>query len=200
MESSRYFRGVTYVASYPDIKDSQVDGPVVAFTGRSNAGKSSLISALCDHNNLARVSKRPGKTRALNYFHVPDPGFHIVDLPGFGYASLPKAERLKLYEMIDRFLILSENLSLVVIVMDSARKIGEEELNITGHCSEKGIPVAFARSRWDRLNTKEKNKAKSLWKQEGIAKYCYPVSSTKKTGITEIKKRIEEAVTSGTAV
>jgi GTP-binding protein len=195
MESSSYFRSVTYTASFPDIEQSPVEGPLVAFTGRSNAGKSSLISALCDHSNLARVSKKPGKTRLLNFFNVPEPGFHLVDLPGFGYASLPQTEKQKLYEMVDRFLFHVQNLKLLVIVMDAARKIGQEELNIIGHSSERGIPFILARSRWDRLNQKEKVKARSLWKKEGIDRYCLPISSTKNIGIFQLKDLIVSKVT-----
>lgn len=194
MESKSYFRGVTYVASYPDIELAPAEGQVVAFTGRSNAGKSSLISALCDHSNLARVSKKPGKTRTLNYFYVPEQDFYLVDLPGFGYASLPHEEKEKLYDMIDKFLFHVRNLKLLIIVMDAARKIGQEELNIMGHCSEQGIPFILARSRWDRLNQKEKSKAKSLWKKEGISPYCHIVSSTKNTGILELKSKITEKI------
>ena len=187
------FRATEYVGSYPRVEDcpdsSQI--PVIAFTGRSNSGKSSLISALCDHHNLARSSSAPGKTRALNYFRVPPHssppnGLFLVDLPGYGFAKVSQTERRSLRAMVDRFLAEVENMALLVLVLDPRRKLEAEEENILAYCREFHRPVVLARTKWDRLNTKEKSEARKYWKECGLSAISIPVSSPKKTGISEL--------------
>ena len=85
--------------------------PEVAFVGRSNVGKSSLINALINSKNLARVSKQPGKTRTINYFAV-DEWFYLVDLPGYGFARTSKEEQLLWQEAIEGYLLNSQSLRL----------------------------------------------------------------------------------------
>ncbi len=191
------FRATEYVGSYPRVEDcpDSTRIPVIAVTGRSNSGKSSLISALCDHHNLARSSSAPGKTRAINYFFVPPHsapphGLYLVDLPGYGFAKLSHAERRNLRAMVDRFLAEVENMVLMLLVLDARRKLEAEEESIVAYCREVERPLLLARTKWDRLNTKEKNLARKDWKQRGLAQVSYPVSSTKKTGISEILRSV----------
>ncbi len=182
-----YFRGTQYIGSFPSIDDCPNTGviPQIAFTGRSNSGKSSLISALCDHRNLAKSSSAPGKTRTLNYFLVPDSnapphGLYLVDLPGYGFAKIPKNERSRLRAMVDRFLAEAQNMLLLVIVLDARRKLEEEEENIVRYCREFDQPFVFARTKWDKLNTKERGKALNDWKAAGLADVSIALSSVKK--------------------
>ncbi len=101
------------------------DGAEVAFAGRSNAGKSSAINALTQRKALARTSKSPGQTRLLNYFELA-PGQRIVDLPGYGYATAPPAERAKWAPLIDR-LRARQALRGLLLVVDARRGIGDED-------------------------------------------------------------------------
>jgi GTP-binding protein len=198
-----YFRGVTYVASYPSPESfpNPDHMPVIAFVGRSNSGKSSLLSALCDHKNLARSSKTAGKTRLLNYFIIPKPvpgrdttGLFLVDTPGYGHARLSKDERHIIRQMIDNFLLKATGLSLIIVILDARRKIESEELSILSYCDDHEIPLIMARTKWDTMNSAEKKDARSLWKAEGILSVCHPVSSTKKAGIDTLLQKIRDTI------
>ncbi|MCR9140696.1 MAG: ribosome biogenesis GTP-binding protein YihA/YsxC [bacterium] len=196
-EAALRFRATEYVGSYPRIEDCPDSSliPVIAVTGRSNSGKSSLISAMCDHHNLARASGAPGKTRALNYFRVPQHsapphGLYLVDLPGYGFAKVSRGERRALRAMVDRFLAEVENMVVLVLVLDAKRKLESEEESIVAFCRQFGRPLILARTKWDRLNAKEKNVARKDWKERGLSEITLPVSSTKKTGIGELLKAV----------
>lgn len=199
-----FFRGVEYVASFPDLAHARkfAAGPAVAFVGRSNSGKSTLLSALCDHTGLAHASRKAGKTRMLNYFSVPEqpnlPPFYLVDLPGYGYAALPQAERKKLRAMIDRFLLEADELTAVVLVLDARRPPESEELGVINHCRHVGRRVIFARTKWDRLNAREKKAARSAWQREGLKEISVPVSSPKRLGLPEILLAVRAALRHGT--
>lgn len=94
----------------------QDDRPEIAFAGRSNAGKSSALNLLCNQNQLARVSKTPGRTQLLNLFEVPNGRF--VDLPGYGYAKVPKPVRAAWGDLVGKFLEQRQNLVGIVLIMD----------------------------------------------------------------------------------
>ena len=193
------FRGAEYVASTTDPLTLPVsrDRPFVVFVGRSNSGKSTLLSALCDHKNLARASKTAGKTRALNFFQIDDKNygkFYLVDMPGYGYAKLSKEEKKSLRELIDTFLTNENQICFILIVLDARRKIGEEEKNIIAYCNDSNTQFLFARTKWDKLNSLEKKASRQLWKKETISKYCIPVSSTKKIGLENILDKIKNSI------
>jgi len=95
--------------------------PEIAFAGRSNVGKSSLINSLLNRKNLVKVSSNPGKTRTINFFLVNE-DLVLVDLPGYGYAAVSKAEKLKWASMIEEYLINRENLKSVVLLVDIRHK------------------------------------------------------------------------------
>lgn len=192
-----FFRAAEYVGSYPGIADCPDSSliPVVALTGRSNSGKSSLLSALCDHHQLARSSSAPGKTRALNYFFVPPHsapphGLYLVDLPGYGFAKIGKGERRALREMVDRFLAEVENMVRLVVVLDARRRLETEEENILAFCQSYDRPLVFARTKWDRLNTREKNAARKDWRHKELASISIPISSPKRIGVFDLLRVI----------
>lgn len=195
--TSNFFSGTIFKGSFPDINDcpSSADIPLVAFTGRSNSGKSSLLSALCNHRNLAKVSSTAGKTRLLNYFYVPSgvapgPGIFLVDMPGFGYANLPKREIESLRAMSDRFFIHAINLILIILILDARRDPDEEEYNIIKFCREEKKEIIFARTKWDTLNAAERSRKKKRWSEQSLSDITMTVSSTKKTGLTEMLQKI----------
>lgn len=184
-----FFKNVTFHASYANPDCSPDKNPVIAFAGRSNSGKSSLVSTLCNHKNLARVSATPGKTRLINYFLVAQKEqnpFYIVDLPGFGYASMSLKARHKLRELIDNYLATCKEIVVIVLVLDARRKPDLEELNILAYCKHVQLPIIFARTKWDKLNVKEKNKAKAQWKKANMDSICIPVSSLTNNGIDNL--------------
>lgn len=95
--------------------------PEIAFAGRSNVGKSSLINSLLNRKKLVKVSSNPGKTRTINFFMINEE-LVLVDLPGYGYAAVSKAEKLKWASMIEEYLIKRENLKSVVLLVDIRHK------------------------------------------------------------------------------
>ena len=116
--AARFLISAASAAQFP-----QDVGAEVAFVGRSNAGKSSAINAIVQHGGLARTSKTPGRTRLINFFELA-PGKRLIDLPGYGYANVPEAERRAWLPLIDA---LRERASLrgVFLIVDARRGIGE---------------------------------------------------------------------------
>ncbi len=188
-----YFRGVNYIGSFPDVTYIKEEHrlPCIAFMGRSNSGKSTLLSAVCDHKNLARASKTAGKTRLLNYYLLPagnlgDQETYLIDTPGYGYAEVNRTMRSELGTILNKFLKQSEDLIAIVLVLDARRRIREEEAIIVDYCRQRDLTLVFARTRWDTMNAAEKAKAKKTWKEEDIFEYCIPVSSPKRIGLDNI--------------
>jgi len=196
MEAELFFHAKFY-GSFADYKQCPSGSPVVCFTGRSNSGKSSLISALCNHKNLARTSKQAGKTRTINYYQVQfkdRPSFFLVDMPGYGYAGMSGKERENLRRMIDEFLANCEDLKILFCVLDARREFGEEEKNIFHWASHTGQQMIFLRSKWDTMNQSERAKAKKLWNSENMEEYCLPVSSFKKMNLDKLVEVIESVL------
>jgi len=115
---------VTSAKSHSDLPETPCE---VAFVGRSNVGKSSLINALANHRQLAKVSNTPGRTQLLNLFRLPTGGT-VVDLPGYGYAKVPGRERAGWRAMIEGYLLEREGLDLVLVLVDG--EIGPTKLDI----------------------------------------------------------------------
>jgi GTP-binding protein len=113
VKSAKYITTAPYLAECPN-----TDLPEVAFIGRSNVGKSSLINFLCNNKNLALVSKLPGKTRGINFFLI-DNYWHLVDLPGYGYAKTNKENRWSWLENSSEYFVSRQNLKVICVLIDS---------------------------------------------------------------------------------
>ena len=125
--------------------------PEVAFIGRSNVGKSSLINAVLAKKNLARTSSAPGKTRGINYFLV-DQKYFFVDLPGYGFAKLPKSERLKWQQLIETYLTDSKNLKLICLLMDSRHDLMENDLDMARWLQYHERPFCIILTKTDKIS------------------------------------------------
>jgi GTP-binding protein len=123
----------------------------VAFVGRSNVGKSSLINAVLGRKKLARTSKRPGKTTEFNYYLV-DRAHYLVDLPGFGYAKASKADRERWAEMIDRYLHERHTLRAVVHLVDSRHPPMESDEDVIDAMRPLDTPYLIALTKADKLS------------------------------------------------
>jgi GTP-binding protein len=147
-----------YVLSFPKYTLCPTGNiPEYVFIGRSNVGKSSLINMLTGRKDLARISKQPGKTGMINYYHINEE-FYLVDLPGYGYAKRSKKTRSKWEKMISEYLELHKNVMNVFVLIDSnvpPQKIDVEFINWLG---EKAIPFSLVYTKTDRLTA---NKAAS---------------------------------------
>lgn len=125
--------------------------PEVAFAGRSNVGKSSLINALVNRKGLARISQTPGKTRLIHFYQV-DRMFVLVDLPGYGYAKVPKSMRKAWGPMVESYLAQRKELKLVVFLIDVRRNPAEMDLQLKGWLQANGIPFLTVATKLDKVS------------------------------------------------
>ncbi len=131
--------------------------PQVAFSGRSNVGKSSLINVLLNRtrNKIARVSATPGKTQALNFYRVNDT-FFLVDLPGYGFARVPEAMRDAWSRLIEGYLSESRELRGVVHLVDARHKPTKHDKQMVSYLSELGVPSLIVMNKIDKLKRSER--------------------------------------------
>ncbi|MCB1190804.1 MAG: ribosome biogenesis GTP-binding protein YsxC [Leptospiraceae bacterium] len=165
--------------------------PQVAFTGRSNAGKSSLINAIVNRKDLVKVSSNPGKTKSINLFLLNDHLF-LVDLPGFGYAKASKEQRDTMIESIHHYLNGTETLKALFVLCDAKRELPEDEIEMIKTAYVRGMIPVLVRTKVDKLNQKELLSLKNEMK--GLAKE-YPnleiiLSSTKSMAGIEVLRKI----------
>jgi GTP-binding protein len=128
--------------------------PEIAFSGRSNVGKSSLLNKLVKRKALARVSQTPGTTREINFFKV-NGEFVLVDLPGYGYARVSKEARLTWRPLIEGYLKHSEQLRGVVQLIDSRHEPSPEDKQMVEFLAEVGVPTVVALTKTDKLKKSE---------------------------------------------
>ncbi|WP_420385677.1 ribosome biogenesis GTP-binding protein YihA/YsxC [Roseivirga sp.] len=156
------FTQASYLISSPSYDQCpKPDRFEIAFIGRSNVGKSSLINMLTGRKNLAKTSGKPGKTQMINHFLIDD-SWYLVDLPGYGYAKTSKKNRDAWAEMIEDYLVHRESLQIVFVLVDSRldpQKIDMEFINWLG---ENGVPFAIVFTKADKqsVNKGQQNMAK----------------------------------------
>ena len=127
-------------------------GREVAFAGRSNAGKSTALNALCRQNALARVSKTPGRTQQLVYFAIPPHENHyLVDLPGYGYAKVPKDLQAHWQQFLDGWFTTRQALRGLVVVMDIRHPLKEYDRQMLGYAVRRGLPAHALLTKADKL-------------------------------------------------
>jgi GTP-binding protein len=134
------------------------EAPEIAVMGRSNVGKSSLLNRMVQRRKLARTSATPGKTRLLHFFAVerPEGRCVLVDLPGYGYAKVSKAERRGWRTLIETYLERREVLRAALLLQDVRRDPGEEERELVAWLGARGIPVVLALTKLDKLKAAER--------------------------------------------
>jgi GTP-binding protein len=144
-----------FVVSAPGPKQFPADRrSQVAFAGRSNVGKSSVINALLRSKNLVKTSQTPGKTQLLNFFLINE-SFYFVDLPGYGYAKAPRSVTDAWAPMIEGYLKGSPSLSAVVVLLDSRRTPDERDARLSEWLRQYQIPAIYALTKTDKLNRQE---------------------------------------------
>jgi GTP-binding protein len=129
--------------------------PEVAFAGRSNVGKSSLINALLRRKKIARVSNTPGRTREINFFRVNDT-FVLADLPGYGYARVSRERRAEWRPLIEGYLRSSPALRGVVVLLDARRDPSEDDLQMLEYLSTTAAPAMLILTKMDKLSARER--------------------------------------------
>jgi len=141
-------------------KPVQFPGPVlpeIAFAGRSNVGKSSLINTLVNRKNLVKTSSKPGCTQLINFFTINDEIF-VVDLPGYGYAKVSKSIRAQWATMVDRYLTVRKNLMGVILIIDIRRDPGPEEFELMNWFVKNHIPFLTVLTKTDKLSRTKQQK------------------------------------------
>lgn len=172
--------------------------PEVAFAGRSNVGKSSLLNKLTNRKSLARVSSSPGKTTTINFFGVEN--IKLVDLPGYGYAKVSRAEKLRWSELMEGYFSSNRNIRLVIQLIDMRHPPTENDLSMLSFLVQTGYPFMIVLTKSDKLNKSEREKRLSLIYKElaeaGISDKIkvIPFSAIKGEGVEEIKNIIEKSV------
>ena len=152
-------RSASYVISNPDVSSCpQSTLPEYAFIGRSNVGKSSLINMLCHNPKLAKTSQKPGKTLLINHFLIESQQptansyqWHLVDLPGYGYAQAGQKQREALKRMIERYCLLREQLVCLFVLIDCRHEPQKIDLEFINWLGENGVPFAIVFTKGDKL-------------------------------------------------
>ena len=165
----------------------------VAFVGRSNAGKSSSINTLCDNKGLAKISKTPGRTRLVNYFEL-DEKRRLVDLPGYGFAKVPKPIKEEWQKLMGRYLEQKDVLRGLVVIMDIRHPLKEFDLQMLDWCQHYGLPAHILLTKADKLKRGPQQstllKCRKFLKEEGIDATIQTFSSLKKTGLDELVHKL----------
>lgn len=164
--------------------------PEYAFIGRSNVGKSSLINMLCNRKGLAHVSNTPGKTQTINFFRVDD-SWHLVDLPGYGYAKISKKMRQKWEDMIERYLITRSQLQVIFVLIDSRHDLQSIDLEFMNWLGDRRVPFVMVYTKIDKLKKAQVGEnieriQKSMLQYWNSLPDQFVTSSEKKEGRQEI--------------
>ena len=190
------FRAIEYEKSFGT--SSQLPPstlPEVAFAGRSNVGKSSLLNKLVGRKALARVSQKPGKTTTINFFATADA--RLVDLPGYGYAQVSKSERARWAELIEGYFNQERNFALVCSLIDIRHAASELDENMVRFLVEAELPFLVALTKGDKLSASKCHQQKAAIRRQLELPDDIPMvitSSEKGTGIDELRKHINAAV------
>ena len=167
--------------------------PEVAFAGKSNVGKSSLINALMNRKSLARTSGQPGKTQTINFYHINN-AFYYVDLPGYGYAKVSETTKEKWGKMIEKYLKTSSQLKAVFLLLDIRHEPSQNDKSMYDWILYQGFHPVIIATKLDKINRSQIQKQIKLIK-EGLqvvpGTLIFPFSATSKQGREEIWAYIE---------
>ncbi len=167
--------------------------PEIAFAGKSNVGKSSLINALMNRKSYARTSAQPGKTQTINYYNI-NGTFYFVDLPGYGYASVSQSVKEKWGKMIENYLHSSKQLKAVFLLIDIRHAPSENDKNMYEWIRHNGFHPVIIATKLDKINRSQIQKQVKLIKSGLDAEpdtILFPFSAQTKQGRDEIYEFIE---------
>jgi GTP-binding protein len=189
----------SFVTSAPSLAACPAsDLPEIAFAGRSNVGKSSLINTLLNRKGLVRTSSTPGRTQMLNFFAVNDQ-LHFVDLPGYGFARAPRAVRERWQPMIRGYLAGRTNLRAVIWLLDVRREPSDEDLRFLDWLEEAERPTIPVVTKVDKLSRNELvRRIDAIARATGLEReHLTAFSAVTRQGVAEVWARIASAVEDG---
>lgn len=171
-----------------------------AFIGRSNVGKSSLINLLVNRRNLAKTASAPGKTQTINHFLINDK-WYLVDLPGYGYASISRSKSLSWGPMIETYLKKRTNLQTTFVLLDPRREPQDIDLEFIQWMGTEGISFALVFTKIDKISRNQLAVTKSLWEKKLLGTWeelplFFLTSATDRRGKDELLKYIQSLLTS----
>ena len=190
IKQAEFVKSAVYEKYYPE----ELSNIEFAFVGRSNVGKSSLINSITRRGKLARISKTPGRTQLINYFIINNE-FFLVDLPGYGFAKVPKAMKAEWGQTMERYLA-SKRKKLVFVLLDIRRVPTAEDMDMLHWLDHFDIPFKIIFTKMDKVSNNEKFKClKAIrTKLEFHNEDVFFHSSLKDTGRDEILDYIEEVL------
>lgn len=171
------------------------DLPEIVFSGHSNVGKSSLINKLVQRKALARVSSQPGKTATINFYRLQE--FRMVDLPGYGYAKVSKAEKERWASLVEGYLSAGRNITLIIQIIDIRHKPTKDDYDMLNFLYQSNAPFVIVLTKKDKLKkTAYEKRIKEILEElqdfEGIQ--LIPFSAIDGSGVADIKEVIEEYI------
>lgn len=188
----------SYLISAPTVAACpQPDRPEICFAGRSNVGKSSLINSLTNRKHLAKTSSTPGKTRMLNYFDI-DGTWYLVDLPGFGYAKVPEAERRRWDVEMTAYFTTRPNLTLILHLVDARHEPTALDVAFIERLIEHDLPFAILLTKADTLSgngiAKRNASMRAFVKSRGVHAPVVLTSASSGTGMDEVRALISTRI------
>lgn len=188
-----------FISSYADVsKCPLVDKPEFAFIGRSNVGKSSLINMLTNSKKLAKTSVKPGKTQTINHFLI-NSAWYLVDLPGYGFASVSKSLRAGFGKMIENYVLKRENLTCLFILIDARLPPQANDLDFIEWAGTRNVPLALIFTKIDKLKRNELQKNLTQYENTLLGRWeelpsIILTSAEKGNGKEEILALIDELI------
>ena len=190
IRKAEFVRAITRPEQAPEAR------PSVIFAGRSNVGKSSLLNVLVGRRGLARTSSTPGRTREIHYYNIEDAAW-FIDLPGYGYAKVSKAQQASWGPMMRRFLQRAAEIRLVVVILDARRDPSEGDRQLLEWLAADERPYIFAVTKIDKLSRSECGvRLKALQRTLGLAddSALVPVSAKTRAGVDDLLGVIRAAL------
>ncbi len=190
------FNTAEFYASYGEYKQLPLAEKIeIAFSGRSNVGKSSLINKIFNRKSLARVSSVPGKTATVNFYKVDD--FFMVDLPGYGYAKIAKSDKLRWSQLIEGYLMSDRDIALIFQLIDMRHPPTEDDLHMINFMIDNELPFVIVFTKADKLSKNQRTERLNGFRNE--IEYFDDITSVEFSAVTgegvdKIRNIIEEAV------
>ncbi|MBR4702002.1 MAG: YihA family ribosome biogenesis GTP-binding protein [Oscillospiraceae bacterium] len=182
-----------FVTSITDLSKLPKDGlPQIAFSGKSNVGKSSVINRVLQRKNLARVGETPGKTTHINFFRI-DGKAYFVDLPGYGFAKVPKAEKERWGKLMEAYFSDPTRISLGILIVDARHKPTENDVTMAAYFKSSGRPFLVVANKLDKLKKSELDPNMELIRKTltlSDETLLIPFSAEKGTGREDLLRQI----------